>query len=216
MNERRRQAERSSETRALLVHATVSLLQSEGFAGTTTARIARRAGVTTGALHHHFSGKDDLMIAVLDASTARVRSLLERGPTGAGAGFDARHLVDHLWQAYGDEAYWAVWEIIIGTRASEALHERVVEHRRNTVRSVVHPWIEQFVPSDRGRPDAIALFEFMLIAIRGLSLERFLHDDAAYFERHLGLLAEMIDARLSGLVDGCGRAAPLDPGANED
>lgn len=149
------------------------------------------------------------MIGVLDESTARVRSLLEGPPAMAGEEFDAKRFVDHLWQAYGDPAYWAVWEIVIGTRASEAFHERVVEHRRDTIRLVVHPWIERFIPSDRVRPEAMALFEFMLIAIRGLSLERFLHRDAAYFERHLGLLAEMIGPRLSGLADDCGSGASI-------
>lgn len=205
--ERRRQAERSSETRALLVEATVALLRSDGFAGTSTALIARRAGVTTGALHHHFAGKDDLMIAVLDDAAARLRALLDQGEAALGETRDPRRLVDHLWRAYGAPSYWAVWEIIIGTRSDEAFHARVVAHRRDTIGSVLHPWIGRFVPDGPARAEGFALFEFMLIAIRGLGLERFLHGEDDYFERHLGLLADLVGPRLSALAGTGGDAA---------
>ena len=128
--------------------ATLSLLQSDGFAGTTTALIARHAGVTTGALHHHYPAKDDLLLDVLDDATARIRSLLDRGNAVGTQPFSARHLVDHLWQVYGDTAYWAVWEIIIGTRATP-FHERVVAHRRATIDTVVHPWIARCIALGR-------------------------------------------------------------------
>lgn len=207
MRARRQQKDRSSETRALLVQATIALLQSEGFAGTTTALIARRAGMTTGALHHHYPTKDDLLLDVLDDATARVKALLDREES---AEFGATRLVDHLWQAYGDPAYWAVWEIIIGTRATP-FHETVVAHRRDTMLSVVHPWIARCIRSDEARSEALRLFAFMLIAIRGLSLERFLHRDPAYFEAHLALLAELVGPRLAALAAGVPGDGPLPP-----
>ncbi len=199
---RRQQKVRSSETRALLIEAAVALLQTVGFAGTTTALIANRAGVTTGALHHHYGSKDDLMIDVLDDATARIGSLLDQEGVALTGGFDARRFVDHLWRVYGDPAYWAVWEIVIGGRASEAFHRRVVAHRRDTIETVVHPWIVRFVGDSAHHPDALRLFEFMLIAIRGLSLERFLHRDPAYFESHLDLLAALVGPRLAPFKEG--------------
>jgi AcrR family transcriptional regulator len=187
---RRKQVDRSTETRALLIRATTELLQTAGLSGTTTAIIAKRAGVTTGALHHHFATKDELMMAVLDQ---------QHHVTPEGA-IDVTSLVDHLWEAYGDPEYWAVWEIIIGTRADPALHRKVVAHRGETMQSVLHPWVERQILSETARPATIALFEFMLIAIRGLSLERFLDKDPAYFEQNLTLLAEMMSQRLAGLT----------------
>ncbi len=74
---RRSQVDRSAETRATLIRATIDLLQMVGFAGTTTALIAKRSGVTTGALHHHFATKDELMFGVLDHASERVRERLE-------------------------------------------------------------------------------------------------------------------------------------------
>jgi AcrR family transcriptional regulator len=195
---RRSQADRSTETCALLIRAATELLQTVGFAGTTTALIAKRAGVTTGALHHHFATKDDLMIGVFDQMTERVRVRLEQQDEPAEhASLDAARVVTHLWEVYGDPEYWAIWEIIIGARADRTFHHRVIADRLTTMRTVVHPWVRRHVLSDAAQPEAIALFEFMLIAIRGLSLERFLDKDAAYFERNLRLMAEMVGHKLA-------------------
>jgi AcrR family transcriptional regulator len=208
---RRTQVDRSTETRALLIHAAIELLHNVGLAGTTTALIAKRAGVTTGALHHHFPSKDELMLGVLGQMTERVRiSLDEQDHPGADHTLDATRIVAYLWEVYGNPEYWAVWEIIIGTRADAEFHRRVVADRLKTMRDVIHPWVERHAPSEAARAATIALFEFTLVAIRGLSLERFLDKDAAYFERNLALLAEMLSQKLAQII---ATAAAIDGGA---
>lgn len=199
---RRKQVDRSAETRALLIGAATDLLRTVGFSATSTASIAKRAGLTTGALHHHFATKEDLMLSVLDQSSARVLQRLERqAPLLADGRIDVSSLVGHLWEVYGDPEYWAIWEIVIGTRADEAFHRRVVAHRQASLRSILHPWVGRHVLSDAARSDMLALFEFMLIAIRGLSLERFFDQDESYFDRNLTLLAEMVGRRIRDLAD---------------
>jgi AcrR family transcriptional regulator len=208
---RRTQVDRSAETRALLIHAAIELLHTIGLAGTTTALIAKHAGVTTGALHHHFASKDELMLGVLGQMTERVRiSLDQQDQFGVDHRLDAARIVAYLWEVYGDPKYWAVWEIIIGTRADPEFHRRVVTDRLNTMRNVIHPWVERHAPTEAARAATIALFEFTLVAIRGLSLERFLDKDAAYFERNLDLLAEMVSQKLAQII---AIAAAADEGA---
>jgi len=64
--ERGRQAERSEATRKALVDVARRLFAKRGYADVGTEEIVRRAGVTRGALYHHFSGKEDLFRAVAE------------------------------------------------------------------------------------------------------------------------------------------------------
>ena len=54
--------------RTQLIAAAISSLHDHGYAETTVARIAARAGVSPGIVHHYFNGKDDLLFATMRTS----------------------------------------------------------------------------------------------------------------------------------------------------
>lgn len=199
---RRSQFDRTAETQSVLIAATVHLLATLGFAKTTTQLIAKEAGVTTGALHHHFATKDDLMLAVLDRSSILVEERLEAEAAAPLKGQAAiREVVDHLWQIYGQADYWAVWEIIIGTRSNPELHRSVLQHRSESMAAIVLPWLRRIEGLAGSTSAGAETLEFMLIAVRGLSLERFMDKDAAYFDKHLSILADFVGFRLQAEQD---------------
>lgn len=61
-----RKAEQSEATRGDLMKVARALFAERGFAGTGTEEIVERAGVTRGALYHHFRDKEDLFRAVYE------------------------------------------------------------------------------------------------------------------------------------------------------
>ncbi|HEY0891386.1 MAG TPA: TetR/AcrR family transcriptional regulator [Nocardioides sp.] len=84
----RRQEERSALTRRALLDATVTCLAELGYAGTTSAAVAERAGLSRGAQLHHFGTRDQMVVAAVEhlaqKRLRRVRDEMSRlGPSGA-------------------------------------------------------------------------------------------------------------------------------------
>lgn len=65
-DDRRTQAERSAETREALVAAARPLFAAHGFSEVALEAIVRAAGVTRGALYHHFADKTELFATVFE------------------------------------------------------------------------------------------------------------------------------------------------------
>lgn len=62
----RRQAERSETTRRELLRVARELFTDPGYSATPIEEVAERAGVTKGALYHHFRNKRELFQAVFE------------------------------------------------------------------------------------------------------------------------------------------------------
>jgi AcrR family transcriptional regulator len=85
---RRTQAERTATTRAAIVGSARRLFAERGYAQTGLDEVVQSAGVTRGALYHHFETKADLFAAVVDlVDDELLRNVLGAvdragGPTG--------------------------------------------------------------------------------------------------------------------------------------
>lgn len=82
---RRSQEDRSRTTRTALEEAGRRLFAASGFAGTSAEQLVAEAGVTRGALQHHYGDKRGLFLAVLEQLeteiTAEVRRVLDAAAT---------------------------------------------------------------------------------------------------------------------------------------
>lgn len=77
---RARAAAPEHDGRERILAAAIRAFSEVGFAGTTTAGIARDAGVTQPLVHHHFKSKDGLWRAAMDAVFANVPQIVAPAP----------------------------------------------------------------------------------------------------------------------------------------
>ena len=74
---RRTQAQRRAATRRALLDAARSMFAEKGYHETAAEEIVRRAGMTRGALYHHYEDKKDLFRAVVDEMEVEIDEEIE-------------------------------------------------------------------------------------------------------------------------------------------
>lgn len=76
---------RSRETVAVIIEAAAQVFQREGYAATSTNKIAERAGVSIGSLYQYFPDKDALLVTLAERELAAATQLVEDLLTRLGA-----------------------------------------------------------------------------------------------------------------------------------
>jgi AcrR family transcriptional regulator len=165
---RRTQAERTAATRAALLEATVECLVSQGFGGTTTTEVAHRAGVSPGALLHHFPTKADLLCAAVghlferrQAEFRKAMANLEPGADRAEAG------IDLLWSMFSGPAFIAWLELWVAARCDPALADAVVRLDREFMSGSEGIFRELFADEVAARPDLARVGVGLVYALLG-------------------------------------------------
>lgn len=80
---RRSNPERSADMRKRLIVTARRLFVAQGYAATSTPAIVEEAGVTRGALYHHFPDKQAIFQAVVEAESAAVAEAIAAADTPA-------------------------------------------------------------------------------------------------------------------------------------
>jgi AcrR family transcriptional regulator len=112
-----RQAAKSRATQDKIINAVISLIKEKGYAAASSTQIAKRAGVTWGAVQHHFGGKEEILEEVLERSHLQFHRTLSaaRFTTGTPDRRVAKY-VDAAWYHYQGDEYMATMEILLATR----------------------------------------------------------------------------------------------------
>jgi AcrR family transcriptional regulator len=183
---RRSHAERTAETRAALMDAVVASISELGFKRSTASEIARRAGVTWGAVQHHFGGKDGILTAVLEDSFNRFAERLS-GIDVAGESLEARAelFVERAWEHFGSAHFRSTFEIL------QHYAEPSGEHgwQGQMLAAWNRVWSQLFDDRHLSRGRRIALQHYTISVLAGLaSMLRFESPSASVRAQELDLL----------------------------
>jgi len=72
-----------------ILTAATELFAKQGFNGTATSEIARKAGVAQGTVFHHFKSKENLLISICDELVTEYVEGIKEAAQGPGTGWDA-------------------------------------------------------------------------------------------------------------------------------
>lgn len=180
---RRTQEERSATTQDLLMRATIDAMYEIGFARLTTGDIARRAGVSRGALMHHYANKEDLIVfayqRLLSQATAEIRSWLGMARAGE---MTLDGFLDRLWSMYSGQLIFVTLEHITEARHNEPLRQRFIPIVKEFHTALEACWREFFHEAGPNTVDPITVLTMTTALYRGIGLQTVLREDTIYYE----------------------------------
>ncbi|MFE3446343.1 TetR/AcrR family transcriptional regulator [Nocardia sp. NPDC059180] len=174
---RRTQEQRSSEMRVRLLDATIDCLVEYGYAGTTTPRVAERAGVTRGAQVHHFGSKNDLVVAAI-SHLAQRRAETAMRDMGRVEEVDdpVDAALEFLWELHQGPLFIATVELWVAGRTDSVL-AAAMEKVEPFVNNAVLLAVARFVPDEVRRKDARDFVYTAMDALRGILISNFIDPD---------------------------------------
>ncbi len=190
---RRPQAERTAEMRARLIQAAITCLFRTGYTNTTVSAVADEAGVSRGAMTHHFKAKTDLMLAV-------VQSVFESDSVVYNASIDEleparwlERLPQTMWGVMSRPSGVAVMEIMLASRSEPDLADQLRTLQKR-IDERAHQWSAERVRAAglTPLPQAEAIHELYVAAVRGLTLESVFMNNADGVQRSLQVLSDLM------------------------
>jgi len=137
----RRSQARSEVSRARIIEAATLCVDREGLPATTSAAIAREAGLSVGAVQHHYPSKDDVLGAVVAESAARFAACFAGAPAPP-EDLDARAhaFIERAWRHYDGPFFRAAQEIVLGGRRNTSAPPESMVASARVAEGVWHAW----------------------------------------------------------------------------
>lgn len=191
------QEQRTHAMRHRLLEATVDCLVEQGWSGTSTTLVSRRAGVSRGAQLHHFPTKNDLVLAaVAHLSEMRGQELRAAAARLPGGRRRTRAVLDMLAEHFTSPVFAAALELWVAARTDADLHAAVAPLEQRVGRET-HQIAVEALGVDESQPRVRELVQATLDLVRGLGLAATLTDDSARRRRILAAWAQTLETELS-------------------
>ena len=188
---------KASDTQQKLIDAVILVVFENGYSGATMTRIAQRAGLTRGAIQHHFGDtRADLMAAACAQVLERrqkqyedsIKDLAHADLDGARKGLKA---------AYRDPATWFLLELWIASKSDQMLHERVEAYLR-TERGIADEMLSRMLDVSGETSVDFRVYKYAMRALtRGLALEYSRRPDPEFFDSVVDFVMDAVEGRLA-------------------
>ena len=195
---RRTQAERSEAMQEQLIAATIRVIEERGLENASSFEIAKAAGVTPGAIQHHFESKKAL---ILRAATQLVHADDRHGhlvvwpAPGAPLEVRARKAVEAAWKlVYAQARYLTMWSIFLSARADAELLSHLSTEREKLRQRTVDNFMRSF-PELAQDPQGDAVAGMVLSTLRGMGLNTLFGSSKKADAQQLAMLADFIRQR---------------------
>ena len=158
----------------------MACLTESGYGGMSTNEVVRRAGVSRGALVHHFPTKAQLAVAALDRWMGD--DLVEFEAAFAALAPDERRAdvaIDILWRMFEGPTFAAWLELAVASRTDGDLREQMVDVEQRFKDQVGETFRRTFAVDDEAAQfDPMVAVRFAMTLLTGAAVNRILDPPA--------------------------------------
>jgi AcrR family transcriptional regulator len=191
------QAQKSASTRNLIIEAAIKCFVELGYARTTTTVIAERAGLSRGAMLHHFPAKLDIVRAAVEYLHAkRLRAFRKSMAKPPGSGDHVRQGVEAYWSHVKHPLFVAFFELAVASRTEKELAEILRPVQEAFDREWQQTALEIF-PEWRGKGENFELaLDLSRYVLEGMAVTFLTHKETERDKRVLRFLEQTLRSML--------------------
>jgi AcrR family transcriptional regulator len=168
------------------MRATVDLLHDDGIVRTSTPAIAKKAGVSRGALTHHFNTREDILTASIADLLTHVTGDLHRfADEFAARGGSSDEIVDYIWGMMADRLWFVTMEFLPEARHNADFKAQLVPVVRDFHAGLDAIWVALADRTGVEPAQVRTIMNATMCLVRGMLSQTILRDDPAYYRTML-------------------------------
>ncbi|MFD0860185.1 TetR/AcrR family transcriptional regulator [Roseovarius aquimarinus] len=199
---RRTQAERSAATQLKILTVTIELILAKGLKEASTVDIAEAAGVSRGALLHHYPSRQFLMQEALRHLLTREIEEIEviAGEIRAGR-MDVDGFLAEMWRRFSGDLFMVTIEFLTAARTDPAMRDALVPVAWDYNRQLDEIWESLFSDTGSARDTRRIALNTTLCLLRGMATQSIWRDDPQLFRDMLDFWKTSLGNMLPGPED---------------
>jgi AcrR family transcriptional regulator len=187
---RQTQGERVEAMRARLLGATIECLVESGYSEMSTNDVVRRAGVSRGALAHHFPSKADLVVAAAERLVVpRAGDFRRKFSALPAEQRTVTTALEVLWTFFDDPTFAAFVELNVAARTNPEL-AAVLQQTPDQITDVVQTIFRESFPDLSDLPFIDDGLRAIMATFTGLAMQLFAHPAA---RPHIDAVRALLD-----------------------
>ncbi|OAO00270.1 hypothetical protein A8B75_01260 [Sphingomonadales bacterium EhC05] len=153
---RRTQAERSEEMRKRLADAAYQVIAKRGHSGLRMAAVAEQAGVSQGALLHHFPDKDSVTLAAIRHALAIAHEEAEKKLSRTTDTVDELLdiMLDDFRSFFLGDQFWVALGVTLDASTTPKMRPRIQEIVAELRKPIYDEWTQRFIELDHNEDRA--------------------------------------------------------------
>jgi AcrR family transcriptional regulator len=193
------QAQKSASTRTLIIETAIKCFVDVGYSRTTTTLIAEKAGLSRGAMLHHFPSKLAIVRSAVEHLHAkRLRAFRKAVGKPMADGDHVRHSVDAYWAHVRHPMFVAFFELAVAARTDKQLASILRPAQEAFERQWYASALELF-PEWKGKGEKFDLaFDLSRYVLEGMAISFLTQKETERDKRVLNYLDEKLK-ELAGL-----------------